>query len=147
MRRLDHRGQVDHLEGRVGRRLEPDEGGVVARCDQRLGIGDVDEPGLEPAAGLEVGELHDGAVVGVPGRDHGRALPDQVEQRRGHGEPAGEGQRAAALEGARAPPRRRSRWGSRSGRTPGHHRRRTSTPGSPGGSAAGPARAPGGRRR
>ena len=42
--RGDDRGGVGHLEGRVGRRLEPDQRGVLARRDHRRGVREVDEP-------------------------------------------------------------------------------------------------------
>ena len=42
----------------------------VARGHDGGGVGDVDEHGLDPAARLQVGDLHDAAVVGVPRGDH-----------------------------------------------------------------------------
>ena len=72
---------------------------------------------LQPAAGLEVGQLHHAAVVGVPGRDHLRALADQVEHR-ARPRPARTRRPARARPRARrARPRRPSRSGWRSGRT------------------------------
>ncbi len=91
---------VGDLEGRVGGRLEPHQGGVVTGLHDRVRVGDVDQPGRRPAAGLEVGQLHDGAVVGVPRCDHDRALPDQVEHGRDARQSRGEGQAPAALERA-----------------------------------------------
>ena len=82
----------------------------------------------QPAAGLEVGQLQHGAVVGVPGRDHlgaaGRPGPAPSRRRPGRTRSAG----SARPRGRRARPRTRSRSGCRSGRTPGRRRRRTSTP-------------------
>ena len=65
---------VGDLEGRVGRRLDPEDGRVVERRDHRVGVGDVDERRLDPATGLEVAELADAAEVGVPRRDDQRVL-------------------------------------------------------------------------
>ena len=91
---------VGDLERGVGRRLEPDQGGVVAGLDDGLGVGDVDELDLDPAAGLEVRQRHDRAAVGVARRDDLRAVADEVEHGR-HGRHAGgEAQAAAALERA-----------------------------------------------
>ena len=94
------RRDVGDLEGRVGRRLEPDQRGVGAGRDDGVGVGDVDELGLQPAAGLEVGELHDRAGVGVPGDDDRAVGADEVEHRRHRRQAGGEGQAAAALQRA-----------------------------------------------
>ena len=91
---------VGDLQGRVRRGLEPDQRRVVAGLHDRVGVGDVDQPGGEPAARLEVGQLHDGAVVRVPRCDHGRALADQVEHRGDGRQAGGERQAAATLERA-----------------------------------------------
>ena len=127
VRRGDDRGGVGHLEGRVGRRLEPDQSGVLARRDHRRGVGDVDQCCVEPAAQLQVGERDERAVVGVPGHDHLVAERDQVQE-------AGDRRHPGRVARHRHPPARRARSrtqstsGCRSGRTRGLHPRRTSTP-------------------
>ena len=80
VRRGDDRGGVGHLEGRVGRRLEPDQRGVLARRDHGRGVREVDEGRGQPAAQLEVGERDQRAVVGVP-----RARPPCRPARPGRG--------------------------------------------------------------
>ena len=95
---LGDRRDVGDLHGGVGGRLDPDEGRVVAGRDHGLGVADVDELRLDAVPGLEVGELHHRAVVGVPRRDHLLPGADQVEDRRHGGQPAGEGEAATALE-------------------------------------------------
>ena len=98
--RGDDRGCVGHLEGRVGRRLEPDQRGVLARRDHRGGVRDVDERRRQPAAQLEVRELDQGAVVGVPRHDHLVAERDQVEEAGDRGHPGRVGQALPALQRA-----------------------------------------------
>ena len=83
--------------GLVGR-LQPHQRGVVAGLHDGVGVGDVDQQRADAAARLQVGQLHDAAVVGVPRRDHGAALTDQVEDGRDRGEPGGERQAPPALE-------------------------------------------------
>ncbi len=99
VRRLDHAGQVDHLQRRVGRALEPDQRGVLAGGDHGGGVLDVDPHGHRATAQREVVELAQAALVGVLRHDDLLAVRDQVEHG-GHGrEPAGEGQAATSLEG------------------------------------------------
>jgi hypothetical protein len=109
VRRVRDRRDVGHLQRGVGRRLQPDQRRVVAGLDHRVGVGDVDELRTRAAAGLEVGQLQEAAVVGVPRRHHHRAVADQVQDRRDHREPGGEGQAAATLQLAQGLLERRPR--------------------------------------
>ena len=98
--RGDDRGGVGHLERRVGRRLEPDQRGVLARLDHGRGVRYVDDRRGEPAAELEVGELDQGAVVGVPRHHHLVAERDQVEEAGDRRHPGRVRQAPAALQRA-----------------------------------------------
>src|SRR3546814_2747464 len=51
-RRRADRGEVGELEGRVRRRLQPHQRRVLARGDDRLGVGDVDQLRAHPAPAL-----------------------------------------------------------------------------------------------
>ncbi len=93
------RRDVGDLECRVGRGLQPDQGRVGAGGHHGVGVGDVDQVRAQPFPGLEVGELHDRAVVGVPGGHHHAVASDQVEHRRHRRQTGGEREAAPALEG------------------------------------------------
>ena len=128
VRRLRDRRHVGDLHRRVGRRLEPDQGRVLAGRHDGVQVGDVDEVRGDPLAQLEVAELHQRPVVGMARRDHLLPVGDEVEDRRDGCQSARERQAAPALEPAQRVLERASTWGWCSGRTRGRLRRRTSRP-------------------
>jgi hypothetical protein len=93
-----HRPQVDDLQHRVGRGLDPDHAGIRPdRGLERGRVGQIDETEVQsctaPAHALEQAE---GAAVDIVHADHMAAGVQQLQDRRRRGQPGGEGKTAAA---------------------------------------------------
>ena len=111
VRALGDRGDVDDLEQRVGRRLEPDQvGRPLERLARDALVRQVDELVVVALRGVELREQPVGAAVDVVDRDRARAGREQLHDR---GRRAHAGREAdavlAALERGQARLERRAR--------------------------------------
>ena len=105
--RVGHRRDVDDLEQRVGRRLEPDQAGPLGQgLPQRVGAGgEVDEARLDARAGpAHALEIAVRAAVDVVADDDLVARASELGDRRGRGGARCEGDAVASRPRGPPPP-------------------------------------------